>query len=211
MGLLIDTEVGEGCRMGLWDIVEDYETLFRITYLNSEDIRRMNAFKNLNRKMESLSVRALLQQMTRPDARIVYHGRSRKPYIKDGSYNISVSHSHKYTAILLGKDKKVGIDLEYMSHNIERIAHKFLNEQEIISKNPLLRRVHLYIHWCAKEALYKICDKGDINFQESLIIKPFEVCTQGDIIGTVHNGLHKEEYKLHYMLENNYVLVYCAK
>ena len=211
MGLLINREIEDGCRIGLWEIAEDYETLFCTTYLNDEDIRRLNKFKNLNRKIESLSVRALLQQMTRPDARIVYHKHSHKPYLADGSYNISVSHSHKYTSVLLGKNKLVGVDLEYMSHKIERVAHKFINEREAITNHPSLRRQHLYIHWCAKEALFKICDKIDINFQENLTILPFEVELQGDIIGIVHNHSRNEEYRIHYQIENNYVWVYCIK
>ena len=210
MGLLINQEFEDGCRLGLWEITEDYETLFRTTYLNDEDIHRLNSFKNLNRKVESLSVRALLQQITRPDARIVYQ-QSRKPYIDDGSYNISVSHSHKRTSILLGKNKHVGVDLEFMTHHIERVAHKFINGQEMISSDSMNRREHLYIHWCAKEALYKICDKEEINFQENLIIKPFEVDIQGDITGIVHNNSRNEEYEMHYILENNYVLVYGTK
>ena len=211
MGLLINQEIEDGCRLGLWEITEDYETLFRMTHLNDDDIRRLNTFKNNHRKVESLSVRALLQKMTKPDARIVYNKQSRKPYLEDGSYNISVSHSCKYTSILLGKDKLVGIDLEFMSHNISRLAHKFINEQEVITNNPLLRRKHLYIHWCAKEALYKICDKVDINFQDNLIIRPFDVDNQGYIIGVVDNNSRHEEYKMHYLLKNNYVLVYCSK
>ncbi|MDR1153220.1 MAG: 4'-phosphopantetheinyl transferase superfamily protein [Bacteroidales bacterium] len=211
MGLLINQEIEEECRIGLWEIAEDYETLFRMTYLNDEDIRRLNTFKNISRKVESLSVRALLQQMTRPDARIVYRRQSRKPYFDDGSYNISVSHSHKRTSVMLSKNKLVGIDLEFMSHNIERVAHKFINEQETVSDNPSVRCEHLYIHWCAKEALYKICDKVDINFQKNLTIQPFEVDSQGDMIGVVHNNFRNEEYKMHYLLENNYVLVYCIK
>ena len=211
MGLLINQEIENGCRLGLWDITEDYETLFRTTYLNDEDIHRLNSFKNLNRKVESLSVRSLLQQMTRPEARIVYCKQSRKPYIDDGSCHISVTHSHKRTSILLGKNKHVGVDLEFMSHHIDKVAHKFVNQQEMISNDPMCRREHLYIHWCAKEALYKICDKDNINFQENLTIKPFEVNTQGAIIGIVHNNFRNEEYKMHYMLESNYVLVYCTK
>ena len=211
MGLLTNQEIEDGCHLGIWEIAEDYETLFRTTYLNDEDIHRLNSFKNLSRKVESLSVRALLQQMTRPDARIVYRQQSRKPYLDDGSCNISVSHSHNRTSILLGKNKHVGVDLEFMSHNIERVSHKFINRQEVISNDPLTRREHLYIHWCAKEALYKICDKENINFQENLTIKPFDMNTQGDITGIVHNNFRNEEYAMHYMLENNYVLVYCTK
>jgi len=211
MGLIINREIEDGCRIGLWEITEDYETLFGMTYLNDDDIRRLNKFKNLNRKIESLSVRALLQQMTRPNARIVYNKHSHKPYLDDESFNISVSHSHSYTSILLGKNKLVGVDLEYMSHDIERLAHKFINKREMITGNPQTRRQHLYIHWCAKEALYKICDKLDINFQENLTIKPFEVESQGDILGIVHNDYRNEEYNLHYRIENNYVWVYCIK
>ena len=211
MGLIINQEIEKGCRIGLWEITEDYETLFQMTYLNNEDIRRLNKFRNLNRKIESLSVRALLQQMTSPHARIVYNKHSHKPYLDDGSFNISVSHSHKYTSILLGKNRLVGVDLEFMSHDIERLAHKFINNREVITDHPLTRRQHLYIHWCAKESLYKICDKMDINFQENLTIKPFEVESQGDIIGVVHNDFRNEEYFLHYRIENNYVWVYCIK
>lgn len=211
MGLLINQEIEEGCRIGLWEITEDYQTLLGTTYLNDEDIRRLNTFKNINRKLESLSVRSLLQQMTRPDARIVYRQQSRKPYFDGGTYNISVSHSHKHTSVLLGKNKLVGVDLEFMSHNIERVAHKFINAREVITTNPLTRREHLYIHWCAKEALYKICDKVDINFQQNLTIQPFEVASRGDIIGIVHNNFRNEKYRMRYLIENNYALVYCTK
>ena len=211
MGLVINREIEDGCRIGLWEITEDFETLFGMTYLEDEDIRRLNSFRSLNRKIESLSVRALLQQMTHPTARIVYHQQSHKPFLQDGAYNISISHSHKYTSIILGKNKLVGVDLEFMSHRIERVAHKFINQQDKITLNPHTRREHLYIHWCAKEALYKICDKVDINFQEDLTIQPFEVDKEGYITGWVHNNSRHEEYNMYYHLDKNYVWVYCFK
>ena len=211
MGILSNRIIEKDSRIGLWEITEDYETLFGITHLDDNDIRRLNTFKNLNRKIESISVRTLLQQMTHNNARIVYHKNSRKPYLDDNSFNISVTHSHKYTAILLNKDRNVGIDIEYMTHNIERVVHKFINKHEVITKNPKLRREHLYVHWCAKEALYKICDKEDINFHDSLTIKPFEIDTHGCITGIVEKNSRFEEYWMYYMIENNYVLVYCIK
>jgi hypothetical protein len=151
--------------------------------------------------------------MTEPRARIIYN-QYRKPFLADGSYNISISHSYKATAILISREHLVGVDLEYMSHKIERLAHKFINYREVISDDPELRRIHLYVHWCAKEALYKICDKEDINFQTNLTIRPFVPRTDkfgGDITGVVRNNLRDEEYRMHYMVDNNYVLVYCIK
>ena len=209
MGIISNRIVEKGCRIGLWEINEDYNTLFDMVHLNDDDILRLNTFKNEQRKIESLSVRALLQQMTTPKARIIYHKNSRKPHISDGSYNISVTHSHHYTAVLLNKEKQVGIDIEYMSHDIERIASKFLSDKEIITDIKAKRKEHIYIHWCAKEALYKICNKEEIIFQENLIIKPFKFDTQGELTGIVNINSRYEEYNMYYMLENNYVLVYC--
>jgi len=211
VGILSNRIIEKECRIGLWEINEDYQTLFNMVHLNDDDILRLNTFKNERRKIESLSVRALLQQMTTPDARIVYQQNSRKPYLFDGSYNISVTHSYQYTAILLHKDRQVGIDIEYMSHDIERISHKFLSDKEIITDNPAKRNEHIYIHWCAKEALYKICNKEEIIFQDNLLIKPFKLDTQGDLIGIVKSDTRCDEYNMYYMLENNYVLVYCYK
>jgi phosphopantetheinyl transferase (holo-ACP synthase) len=210
VGLLLHKTVEEDCRLGIWKITEAYDKLFNTVFLSETDLIRLQEFKNLNRKIESLSVRALLQRMTEPHARIIYNA-SRKPFLADHSYNISISHSHKFTSILLSNSKLVGIDLEYMSHNIERIAHKFINDREVVTFEKDKRKEHLYVHWCAKEALYKICDKVDINFQKNLTIKPFEMAQEGDITGVVRNNLRNEEYRMHYMLANNYVIVYCVK
>lgn len=211
MGLIRKTNIDRDCLMGLWEIKEDYKTLLSKVNLTPFDIHRMDAFKSEGRKVESLSVRALLQTITEPTARIVYN-EFRKPFLSDGSYNISISHSYLYTAILLSKTKRVGIDLEYMSHRIERIAGKFINAREYITPELADQSEHLYVHWCAKEALYKICDKQNINFQDNITIKPFTLSPeqQGEIVGVVDNAYMQEEFNLHYEVSKNYVIVYTS-
>ncbi len=112
----------------------------------------LSGFKNEGRKLEWLSVRNLINDLTGRESRIIYNA-DRKPFLKGNSYSISISHSHNLTSILLSKDRRVGIDLEYMSHKISNISFKFINEQELITDDPQVRTYHLYIHWCAKEAL----------------------------------------------------------
>jgi 4'-phosphopantetheinyl transferase EntD len=106
---------------------------------------------------------------------------------------------------------KVGIDLEYMSHRISSISHKFINENDSITDNEEQKKYHLYIHWCAKEALYKICDKQDINFRDSLTIEPFQPSDSGVIQGRVHNRSRNELFNLNYFSLGNYVVVWCCK
>ncbi len=210
MGLIANKEIQEDCFLGTWEIDEDYDTLLSMVNLESNEIKRLEGFLNYNRKLEFLSVRLLLQLMTNKDARIVYDS-TKKPFLKDGSYHISISHSYNYTSILLSKTMNVGIDLEYMSHRISKIAHKFMHPDEVISENPDLKRYHLYIHWCAKEALYKICDKNMLNFKKNLIIKPFELQDKGNIKGIVLTGKKHEEFDMLYYKDNNYVVVLCCK
>ncbi|MBI5011053.1 MAG: 4'-phosphopantetheinyl transferase superfamily protein [Bacteroidia bacterium] len=196
--------------LGVWKIEEDLDTLTGMVTLNAEEKKRYKSFSSTSRKLEFLSVRALLSELIGKEASIVYN-KNNKPFIKDGSRFISISHSHKLTAILLSTNEKVGIDLEYMSSNIAAIALKFLNVKEKITKNPENRKYHLYIHWCAKEALYKICDKEGISIRKNITIEPFEVKDSGEIRGSVHTDKINESFTLYYSKYDNYSIVWTKK
>ncbi|MGC8803201.1 MAG: 4'-phosphopantetheinyl transferase superfamily protein [Bacteroidales bacterium] len=210
MGMIFNKMIEEDCFLGMWEIEEDYEQLLSQLQLTPDEMAIVGGFRNYQRKLEWLSVRVLINQMLNRPCRIVYNG-SRKPFLECNTYHVSISHSHQLTAVLLSTSHKVGIDLEYMSHQIHRIAHKFINEKEYITTNISLQRLHLYIHWCAKEALYKICDKQDINFKQNLTILPFEVDSQGTIVGYVDNRFGHDEFRLHYTTYDGYVIVWCKK
>jgi len=210
MPIIEKKNLQEDCLFGLWRITEDYDTLFRDVILMEQDIVRLNGFKNQQRKRESLSVRALLASLTYPGARIVYDSK-RKPFLLDGSHNISISHSNDYTAILLSSQRRIGIDLEFMCHDISKVSRHILSRGEYITSDSGLSSVHMYIHWCAKEALYKICDKKDIIFNQNLTILPFEPEQKGTIQGIHHGDGFTEVFDMGYWIDDNYVIVYCVK
>ena len=210
MGLIVKEYIAEDCLLGIWKITETYEELMSLVNLDGTEIKTVEGFGNDQRKLEWLSVRSLVATLTESNIKIVYND-DRKPFLNDLSFNISISHSKDLTSVLLSKKLRVGIDLEYMSHRISNVAFKFINNQEHISDLPDVRRYHLYIHWCAKEALYKICDKQDINFKENLTILPFSPADKGNITGIVENSLGKEEFKLSYLKMDNYTIVWTYK
>jgi 4'-phosphopantetheinyl transferase EntD len=210
MGVILKNDLGEGCRLGIWEITEDFDDLRSKLILESEEVKTLDGFRNPNRKLEWLSVRTLINDMMGTNARIIYN-EDRKPFLLDNSSNISISHSKNYTSIMLGRFKKVGIDLEYMSHRISSISDRFINRDEMITDSPDLVRYHLYIHWCAKEALYKICDKKNINFKKNLTISPFTPEDEGVIKGRVDNINGVDDYELQYRRMDNYILVWTCK
>jgi 4'-phosphopantetheinyl transferase len=210
MSLLFKKDVDNDCVIGIWEITETYGELFSKVSLNYEELSTLSGFLNDQRQLEWLSVRVLMNDMLGRDCRIIYN-ELRKPFLSDYSHNISISHSNKMTSILISRNKRVGIDMEFMSHQITQIAHKFINEKEVIAADPDQRRIHLYIHWCAKEALYKICDKQDINFKQNLTILPFDIMKEGVIEGLVVNRYGHDHFYLNYFFVDGYVVVWCNK
>jgi len=210
MGCITKHFLNESTILGVWKIEEDIDTLLEMVILDVEEKKKYRTYTSTSRRLEFLSVRALLAELLGKEARIVYN-KNNKPFLKDGSRFISISHSHKLTAIICSAHEKVGIDLEYMSSNIGAFAFKFLNRKEKITKNSELRKYHLYIHWCAKESLYKICDKEGISIRNNITIEPFEVRDAGEIKGKVHTEKINELFDLFYSRYDNYAIVWTKK
>ena len=210
MALILNEHLENECQLGIWEIQEDYDNLLNRLVLLPEEMEVVENFKNYDRKLEWLSVRVLLNEMTEQDLTIIYNG-NRKPYVKGDLYNISISHSKDLTAILLSQKKRVGIDMEYMSPRISRIAHRFINSDEIITEETELNTFHMYIHWCAKEALYKICDKEGISIKRNITIEPFEVKDSGEIKGKVQTDKINDSFDLFYTRYDNYAIVWTKK
>lgn len=210
MACITEHYLNDHTLVGVWKIEEDLKTLQSMVAMDQLDQKRYKSFRSTSRKLEFLSVRALLKELIGPTARIVYN-KNNKPFIKDGSHFISISHSNKLTALMLSTREKIGIDLEYMSSNISALSFKFINKKERITKERDKKKYHLYLHWCAKEALYKICDKEGINIKKNITIYPFDLSDSGDIKGKVHSEKINEIFDLHYTRYDNYTLVWTKK
>ena len=210
MGCITKHYLNEFSILGVWKIEEDLNALLSLIVLDNDEKKKYKGFSSNSRKLEFLSVRALLSELIGKEAKIVYN-KNNKPFLKDGSRFISISHSHKLTSILLSTNEKVGIDLEFMSTNIAAIAFKFLNRKEKVTKEQVERKYHLYIHWCAKEALYKICDKEGISIRKNITIEPFKLKESGEIRGHVHTDKINESFDLYYSKYDNYAIVWTKK
>ena len=210
MGVFLKTEILPDCHLGVWEIQEDYDTLCDMVELAAVEKAKLDSFKNISRKVEWLSVRALVKSMLGQETRILYNSEN-KPFVRGNTHKISITHSNMLTAVIISKDKEVGIDLEYMSGKISRVADKFINDKESITTDPEKKKFHLYLHWCAKEALYKICDKQDINFRDGITISPFQPDEHGHMKGQVINGNGEENFEMEYLQHDNYALVWCVK
>jgi len=145
MALFSIVQVSPNVQLGLWRMDETPELLLgRYPFLQPE----VESFRNDGRKLERLSVYALLFEMTGNEQLRIGHEPSGRPYIE--GYNISISHTKGYAALILSKHMRVAIDVETVSDRVARIAKRFIRSDEKATDVT-----EMLINWSVKETVFK--------------------------------------------------------
>lgn len=206
--MLVRKEITEeGCLLGIWEITETSDQLLdMLSEENKEKAHKyLSTIRSKKRKLEWLSIRVVLQILTN-DNKTVKHTSQGQPYLSDNSYQISISHSKDYAVVLLHKHKKVGVDIENYSNRILKIEKRFISDNEYI--DPKNRTLHLILHWCAKETLYKLMDSTKIIFKEHLHIHPFQIQNNGVIKACESLSQDTTVFDIYYEVNPNFVITW---
>ena len=199
--------IEEDCLLGIWEITETCEQLLSMLSVEEQKqaSRYLSRVKSKQRRLEWLSIRVVLQILTN-DNKIIKHTSQGQPYLLDNSYQISISHSKDYAVVLLHKHKKVGVDIENYSNRVLKIENRFISDDEYI--DPDNRTLHLILHWCAKETLYKLMDSTNIIFKEHLYIYPFKVQDRGLIKACESLSSKNAVFDIYYEVNDNFVITW---
>ena len=147
------------------------------------EIRRLSPFTRLGlwrmehdgtqsespRQMERRNVQLLLNAMMGDGAGFaIGHEASGKPFVAARTpggdvrlpqWRISISHTRGFAAVLLSTSEQVGLDIEYRSDRVERIASRFIRPDEMADSTD--KKLLL---WSAKEAVYKLFSEDNLLF-----------------------------------------------
>jgi phosphopantetheinyl transferase len=163
--------IDEKTQILIWHIEEPLEVLKKNLKLSkSDEIRFQNRRIVSHQKQFMASRRLLMEAGLSPQT--LYHDPYGIPLLESGQ-QLSISHTKNLAGIALGT-KPLGIDLEIFRPKIERIATRFLHDQESFALQGKGTIEKLTLIWTAKEALYKALKKKGIIFSEQLIVAPFE-------------------------------------
>lgn len=126
------------------------------------------------RQLQWLAVRALLPLLNSSLSRPIGYDPLGKPSIDSPGDQISISHSGKLVAIQISAQHFCGIDVQEYSTKMERLASKFINEDEwaFIPKSQALDYLNLI--WTMKEAVFKHFG-SDLEFKRQIFIQPFDI------------------------------------
>lgn len=205
MPLVFNRNIGQD-TIALWQIAEKELSTLENTLAESQRLG-YSEVKSLLIKRQKMSVLVLLNQLLGKQVEVEYNADG-KPNIKGVDMEVSMTHSQERVAVMISP-QKAGLDLQYIHPKIERIIHKFLNEEELGSLNAESRLEHSHVFWCAKEALYKVYSKRGLIFSEQILITPFNYSDEGGVIqGKVMAEGQEWEYHLKYEKIDGYMLVY---
>lgn len=199
--------IDKDCVLGIWKITETRDELLDMLSLRNKEKAHhyLSKVKSNKRVLEWLSSRLLLQLLTNDD-KTIKHTNQGQPFLLDKSYQISISHSKNYAVVLLHKDKKVGVDIENYSDRVLKIEKRFISENEYI--DPDNRTLHLILHWCAKETLYKLMNSTEVIFKKHLYIHPFQIQENGLIKAREVFTEGKDSFDIYYEVTPDFVLTW---
>ncbi len=132
-----------------------------------------------------------------------------KPFPKGYNFQLSLSHSFPYVAVLLDKNQAVGIDLEQPKEKLLKIASRVHHPNELQDLGTDI--VKHCIYWCAKESLIKLYGRKDLIFAENMFIESFQRENEGDIVGKMIIKGDVTWVPLHYVVYPNFVLVFTCR
>ena len=190
----------------LWRIDEDENSLLSEVdgYESVSD-----TLTNPQKRLEYLAGRVLTKEVMKA-LDLNFQGITKnefgKPFPTAHDFQLSLSHSFPYVAVLMDRHESAGIDLEQPKDKLLKIASRVHHPDELIDAGTDL--IKHCIYWCAKESLVKWYGKKDLIFAENMFISPFQRQNEGDITGRIIASGKETMIPLHYIVYPNFVVVF---
>jgi len=181
MPKLFSIDSPRSTRLAVWSLTETEEELtLTLSRIEKTQRHRLSQINSPIQRAAFWSLRHLMLEVGL-DPLSVYYSPNGRPMVYHKGW-VSLSHTHKYTALAWNPEVPVGVDVEAQRPQILRIAHKFSPPKVSPDQHSVEELTDL---WCAKEALYKSADVPGISFLHGLEVAP---CAPGmeRALGVIH-------------------------
>jgi phosphopantetheinyl transferase len=189
--------------MGLWNITEDHSFF-------EQAIPYRAVASNPGQQLQQLASRMVLKalQPLFPISQIQLNTAG-KPFLPEGMFQFSISHTRSFAAGIISAEIPVGIDIEFISPRVLKVEKKFLNHEEFALLAPLSeedRIVFSSLFWSIKETVYKCWGNGGVDFAEKIRIQSFALQDNGTAV--IQFGQSSAVHTVHYFREGDLWLSY---
>ena len=208
MGLYLKKKLENEATIGVWQITETEQELIELSSTPTDEMEEISFLRSESMRKQRLAVRALLNALFEEKVYLSHHDNG-KPYLENNPVNISITHKEKYVAVILHEENDCGIDVESLDRDFSAVEKKALSEDEIDDLEEEKRNEQLAIYWCAKEAIFKLLSRYNLNFAEQIEVERFRLRGEGELEATfIDKDEDEEEFDLEYMTFDRHVLVW---
>ena len=188
MPLFYQQDINLTTKLGVWKI-EEAERFFLAKVPLQRNITHPH------KRLQHLAGRYLLPFLFPdfPHAEIEIAD-TRKPFLPEEQYHFSISHCGEFAAAIVSSTHRPGIDIEMITHRVEKIQHKFLHPEELVfvHSHATEKQIRLLtLLWSVKEAMFKWWGRGEVDFSDVLRIGQFSFDDRGTIpVSIAKDGFH---------------------
>lgn len=194
--------------LAVWESTEPLDELLACTPLDEREILYFQSLRSESRKREFLTVRHLLSMLCGSNEGIVYNEFG-KPALKSGGF-ISITHSKAHIGLIVSNGNAVGIDLEALRPQITTLAPKFISNRELTLFGTSLDEHTMHLIWGAKEVLFKLYGKGELDFKKDMEVAPSSTVHLHPIKATLRKNDCIIHAAIHHTVMNGFMLVWTA-
>jgi phosphopantetheinyl transferase len=201
--------INDFTQLAVWKI-EETESFF------AQKVTVQQQVTHPHKRLQHLAGRFLLPFLY-PDfpIELIQIADTRKPFLPNEAYHFSISHCGDYAAAIVSSTQRVGIDVELVTHRVNKIRYKFLHLTELINWNiesleDQEKFRTLTLLWSAKEAMFKWWGRGDIDFSECMQVEATILAPTGILKANFKKDDFSISLQLHYQLTNELSLVWVS-
>ncbi len=207
MPIYYQQNINDFTQLAVWKI-DETEPFF------NQKVTVQQQVTHPHKRLQHLAGRFLLPYLY-PDfpSELIQIADTRKPYLPNEAYHFSISHCGDYAAAIVSSTQRVGVDVEMVTHRVNKIRHKFLHVSELenwniesLEEQDKFRTLTLL--WSAKEAMFKWWGRGDIDFSDCMQVEAVELHATGVLKAIFKKGDFAVSLQLHYRLTNELSLVW---
>lgn len=182
MSLFSKISLDNGLQIVVWHLTETLEELGVLTPLTPEERESWEAISVPAKKREFLAGKYVLERACAL-LDIAYRGMEKdehgKPHLAGREFEISLTHTEDFIAVVFSRFSAVGIDLEKPREQVFRVLPRLYSSEEVSTVGESLELATIY--WSAKEALYKLYGKRSVDFRQHLKLTGTETDLEGMI------------------------------
>ena len=198
MALLKIDNLRSGTILGTWRIEETFSEMLAMMPSLGKLQHVLDSYSRDARRLEVLSVHALIYIMTGDESLVVSHNEDGHPLL-DG-WHVSISHTRGYATVLLSRKDEVAVDIEYVSNRVAKIADRFIRDDE--QDDSVTRQL---VCWCTKEAVYKYFSSQHLALFD-IRLRNYDLSSEGCIVA--ENMQTGDTVTVNYCVKDSYVMTY---